>query len=202
MTSYASQPTPERPVFGPAPPVAAAPRAPGGGQQRAPAGEQWSAQLRDQATGGDLWADQVLAVGQRPGQLGHQPADGTVTEFAGPRHEGDERWAVLSYFALPFLGFLPPLAVYLIKLRTSRFARRHAAQALNLAITVTLYNVSGLILGGLLALDTVQVALLVVLPLLAILWIVTLVYLVLAGAAASRGEYRQIPAWLCAELLR
>jgi uncharacterized Tic20 family protein len=109
---------------------------------------------------------------------------------------------VLSYLGVPFLGFLPPLAVYLITPRTSAFARRHAAQALNLSITVFLYNICALLLGGLLALDTVAVAVLIMVPLLAALWIIALAYLVLAGVAASRGEDYQIPGWLCATLLR
>jgi uncharacterized Tic20 family protein len=126
-----------------------------------------------------------------------QPGRGAVRP--GDRHG---RRAVLCYLSVPFLGFLLPLAVYLSTPRTSAFARRHAAQALNLSITVFLYNICALILSGLLALDTVTVAVLIMVPLLAALWIVTLVYLVLAGTAASRGGYRQIPGWLCATLLR
>jgi hypothetical protein len=140
-----------------------------------PAREQWSAQLRKQA-----------------------PSD---AELTAPPADADERWAMISYLGVPFLGFLPPLAVYLIKLRTSRFARHHATQALNLSITVILYNICALILAGLLALDSVDAALALMVPLLAGLWIVTLAYLVLAGTAASRGGYYKIPSWLCATLV-
>jgi uncharacterized Tic20 family protein len=141
------------------------------------AGQQWSAQLRRQAPA-------------QQNRLNEQPA--------GP----DERWAMISYLGVPFLAFLPALAVYLIKFRTSRFARQHATQALNLSITVILYNVCAVILGGLLALDSVAAALVIMVPLLAALWLVTLAYLVLAGTAASRGDYYRIPGWLCATLVR
>ena len=46
------------------------------------------------------------------------------------------------------------------------------------------------------------VGVLVTVVLLAALWLAALVYLVLAGTAASRGDYFQIPGWLCATLLR
>jgi uncharacterized Tic20 family protein len=138
-----------------------------------PASEQWSARLRAQAP--------VRSVGQ---------------------WSADERWAIVSYLGVPFLGFLPPLAVYLIKRRTSSFVRQHATQALNLSITVILYNICALIVGGLLALDTVDVALVIMVPLLAGLWLVTLAYLVRAGTAASRGWYSEIPGWLCATMVR
>jgi uncharacterized Tic20 family protein len=224
MTSYASQPTPEWLASGPisAPPAQAPPPrdeqepVPGRQWQTGP-GEQWqtAAQQRwqDQAaeqqpgpvrepvTARELWAgrlrDQAPASEPPPGgprDLASGPADADAPR-AG-------RLAVLSYLSVPFLGFLPPLAVYLITPRTSALARRHATQALNLSLTVLVYNICALILGGLLALDSVGVAVLIIVPLLAALWIVSLVYLVLAGTAASRGGYYQIPGWICATLVR
>ena len=108
---------------------------------------------------------------------------------------------MLGYLGVPFLNFLPPLAVYLM-MRRSPAVRQHAAQALNLTITVLLYEVSLLIFGGLLALDTVATSLLIITPLLAALWLAALVYLVLAAISASRGEFRAIPGWLCATIVR
>jgi uncharacterized Tic20 family protein len=118
-----------------------------------------------------------------------------------PLGEDAKRWAMLSYLGVPFLSFVLPLAIYLAKLR-SAFIRRHSAQALNLSLTVLLYNVSALILGGLLALDDVTVAVVIVAPLLTALWAAALVYLIRAASAASRGEYLAIPGWLCATLAR
>jgi uncharacterized Tic20 family protein len=93
-----------------------------------------------------------------------------------------------------------PLCIYLAK-RRAPYVRMHAAQALNLAITVLLYNISALIFGGLLALDEIGVAVGIVAPLLICLWLTALFYLVRAAVAAGRGEYRVIPRWLCATLI-
>jgi uncharacterized Tic20 family protein len=124
-----------------------------------------------------------------------------VPDFAAPLGEDARRWAMLSYLGVPFLSFVLPLGIYLAKIRSS-FVRRHAAQALNLSLTVLLYNISALILGGLLALDEVTVAVFIVAPLLTALWAAALVYLIRAAAAASRGQYLVIPGWLCATLAR
>jgi uncharacterized Tic20 family protein len=167
---------------------------PGAAREHIPARELWASRLQDQVPRTSAFAS--------PSSDGtaQVAADLTMRRDDSGQH-GDLR-AVLSYLGLPFLSFLPALAIYLITLRSSRFTRRHAAQALNLSITLILYNICALILAGLLALDTVSVAVLVTAPLLAVLWIVTLVYLVLAAIAASRGEFYQIPAWLCATLVR
>lgn len=202
MTSYASQPTPERSAAGTASPQAEAPL-PGDDEEPA-SGGQWQAGAEAPwDTGSQLWARKLRAqADSSPPADSGQPAEaGDTGDTRDTRPPGDRR-AVLSYLGVPFLLFLPPLAVYLITLRTSPLTRRHAAQALNLSITLVLYSVCALILGGLLALDTVGVAVLIAVSLLAVLWLVTLVYLVLAGIAASRGQFYTIPRWLCAALVR
>jgi len=128
-------------------------------------------------------------------------AAGAGTGGRLPAAEADCRWAMLSYLGIPFFSFVPPLAVYLIRLRTP-FSRRHAAQALNLAITILLYNLSAVIIGGVLALDALRTALLIVTPVTAALWLVALAYLARCALDAGRGEFRPIPAWLCATLAR
>ena len=70
------------------------------------------------------------------------------------------------------------------------------AKALNVAVTAILYTVCGLIVGGVLALDSVQVATLIAVPLLAVLWISVLVVLAHTASAASRGERQPVPRWL------
>ena len=209
MTSYASQPTPERSATGTASPQAEAPLP---GDDEAPArGGQWQAGAEAPwDTGSQLWARKLRAqadigpvadAGQpaETGGLGDTDLDDTDPDETS---QPSDRRAVLSYLGVPFLLFLPPLAVYLITLRTSPLTRRHAAQALNLSITLVLYSICALILGGLLALDTVGVAVLIGVSLLAALWLVTLIYLVRAGIAASRGTFYAIPRWLCATLVR
>lgn len=55
----------------------------------------------------------------------------------GPVSDEDERWAVPAYVGMFVVGFIAPAIVYLAKSRTSRFARFHAVQALNLSIAMT-----------------------------------------------------------------
>ncbi len=109
---------------------------------------------------------------------------------------------MLCYLSVPFLGFLLPLVIYVLTGRRSAFIRSQVTQALNLSITALLYTFCVLIVGAILSLDTISVALLIGVPLVAALWIVTLGYVVRAGAAASRGGYFRIPAWICATIAR
>jgi uncharacterized Tic20 family protein len=119
--------------------------------------------------------------------------------IAGPPDVG---WAMLGYLTVPFLGFLLPLAVYLMSLRRSRWLRAHAAQAVNVWLTVILYELSAAIVGAMLVLDSPVVALAVTVPLAAALWLTALVFLVRAAVAARRGETYTFPRWLCAPMVR
>ena len=150
-----------------------------------------------------------------PGPAADRPASvlerGTGKQFmaaagpaggAGPAEPGDERLATLSYLSVPFLGPLVPLFVYLIRKRSSAFVRRQSVQALNLSITTLIYTFCALILGTMLALDSITVALIIVVPLFVLLWLITLIYVIVAASRAGRGDYFRIPAWLCATMLR
>ncbi|MCO5966885.1 DUF4870 domain-containing protein [Actinoallomurus soli] len=58
----------------------------------------------------------------------------------GPVTDEDERWAVPAYVGMFVGGFVAPAIVYLAKGRSSRFARFHAVQALNLSIAMIVCN--------------------------------------------------------------
>jgi uncharacterized Tic20 family protein len=107
-----------------------------------------------------------------------------------------------GYLGVPFVSVLAPLAVYAARARNSDYARAHAQQALNLSVTLALYNLCAVIVATMLALDAVRVALLVALPATLALWLVTLAYLVRAAAAAGAGEFYRLPGWLCATIVR
>ncbi len=180
------------------------PRAQGGPQPRAQTGPQPRAQ------GGDRWP---TARAPWPGPAADWPASTldrrtgeqvtmAAREHGGPAEPGDERLATLSYLSVPFLGPLVPMFVYLIKKRASGFVRGQSGQALNLSVTALIYTFCALILGGMLALDSVSIALIIVVPLAVALWLVTLIYVILAASRASRGGYYRIPTWLCATILR
>src|SRR5215468_2426720 len=120
---------------------------------------------------------------------------------AGPDASG-ARWAMLGYLTVPLAGFVVPLAVYLTSVRRSRWLRAHAAQAVNVWLTGILYGVSAAIIGAMLVLDSPRVALAVVVPLVAALWLTMLAFLVRAAAAARRGQAYTFPRWLCSRMVR
>jgi uncharacterized Tic20 family protein len=122
---------------------------------------------------------------------------------AAPYPEPDEeRLAMLSYLGVPFLGPVLPLAVYLTKKRSSGFIRYHAAQALSLWITALLYTICILVLGAMLALDSLDLGLAIGVPVAAVLWLAILGYVIRAASRAYRGGYYRIPSWLCATIVR
>lgn len=118
----------------------------------------------------------------------------------------DQLWAAACYLSVPVLSFAAPLAVLVASSRSrtpsAGLLRQHAHQALNLSVTLLLYNLSALILAAMLALDTLSAVLLIVVPALVLLWLATLGYLAQAARAARRGEFYRIPAWLCATIIR
>jgi uncharacterized Tic20 family protein len=114
----------------------------------------------------------------------------------------EESRSALSYAGVIVLGPVVPLAVCLSARHGSPFVRRHAVQALNVALTWLLYAVSGAIAGGLLAFASVRSALLVMVPIAVIGWLVMAAYLVLAATAASAGGFRQLPSWVCSVLVK
>jgi uncharacterized Tic20 family protein len=119
-----------------------------------------------------------------------------------PRSDGSAaRWAMLGYLTVPLFGFVVPSLVYLRALRGSGWSRAHAAQALNVWITVVLYDLSAAIMGAMLALDSPQIALIVFGPLVMGLWLVMLTFLVRAATAASQGLEYTVPRWLCSPIV-
>ena len=115
--------------------------------------------------------------------------------------DGDETWATFGYLGAIVLGPVIPLVVYAVRSRRSPFTRYHAATAANLALTATLYGLCCLILGGLLALDSITVALVVALPFGLVIWASMLRYLIRGAISASRGERGEMPDWICAHIV-
>jgi uncharacterized Tic20 family protein len=110
--------------------------------------------------------------------------------------------AMLGYLTAIFLGPVIPLVMYLIGRRRSPFRRFHAAMALNLSLTGLLYALCCLILCGLLLLDSLTVALVVVIPVALVIWLSVLKYLIRGIGAANRGERFEVPAWICAQIAK
>jgi uncharacterized Tic20 family protein len=119
----------------------------------------------------------------------------------GRIRDGDMTSATFGYLGAIFLGPVIPLIVYALRARRSPFMRYHAATAVNLSLTGALYGLCCLILGGLLLLDSIAVALFVVLPIGFAIWVSMLRYLIRGVVAANRGERCEVPSWICARIV-
>jgi uncharacterized Tic20 family protein len=103
-------------------------------------------------------------------------------------------WALAAHLSalaslivgFPFIG---PLIIYLIK-KENPFIRRHAAEALNFNLSITLY---GLVLGFVTVILLFVVVGVLLIPLFFVLAIVWIVFIVMATLAASRGEEYRYP---------
>jgi uncharacterized Tic20 family protein len=115
--------------------------------------------------------------------------------------DGDETWATFGYLGAIVLGPVIPLVVYAVGSRRSPFIRYHAATAVNLSLTATLYGLCCLILGGLLLLDSVTVALVITIPVGLVIWVSMLRYLIRGVISANRGERCEMPDWICAHIV-
>ena len=109
--------------------------------------------------------------------------------------------ATFGYLGAIVLGPVIPLVVYALRARRSPFMRYHAATAVNLSLTGLLYALCCLILGGLLLLDSITVALVVVLSVGFVIWVSMLRYLIGGVIAANRGERYEVPSWICARIV-
>lgn len=145
--------------------------------------------------------------GQQPGygpppgygqQPGYGPAHGyggpmqPPTGPGGPTTPDDRTWAMLGHIGTIIVGFVAPLVVFLVRRDQSPFCRHHGAQALNLAITQSVYSFVNVILIFLLIG-------LITFPVQIITWIV---FAILAGLAANRGEYYRYPAFMAWPLIK
>lgn len=115
--------------------------------------------------------------------------------------DGDVTLATFGYLGAIVLGPVIPLVIYAARSRRSAFMRYHAATAVNLSLTATLYGLCCLILGGLLALDSITVALIVAIPVALVIWASMLRYLIRGVISANRGERYEMPDWICAHIV-
>jgi uncharacterized Tic20 family protein len=140
-------------------------------------------------------ASQVWLPSQRPWPGDHaDPAESS--------EQAERAWALVGYLSAALLGFLPPLAIYLLRSRRSPSLRRHAAQAANAAITLLLYLICAAVVGGALAFGSVSAGLRTGALAALVLWVAAASYLTRAALAALNGTFFRIPDWLCATLLR
>jgi uncharacterized Tic20 family protein len=93
---------------------------------------------------------------------------------------------MLAHLGGIVLGFIAPLIVLLVEGPKSPYTRHHAVEALNFQITIVIaYIVSSILLAVFIGF--------VLLPL---VWIYNLIFCILAGVAANRGDTYRYPATL------
>jgi uncharacterized Tic20 family protein len=92
-------------------------------------------------------------------------------------------WSVLAHLGGTFLSFLVPLVVYVVFKDRDPFVRRHSAAALNFHLTLAIgYAISALLMLVLIGFF-----------LAALLWILALVFTIMAAIAAGDGRDYQYP---------
>jgi uncharacterized protein len=198
MSSNPSQPTPEWPA-------AAGPASPESLGALPPRPERYAAAGQGTHTGPqEPWSSgpQQAWPGRWPTARAPWPGPAEATDRPEPPEPDDERLGMLCYLGVPFLGPVLPLAVYLFKRHSSGFVRFHSAQAVSLSVTALLYTICVLILGAMLALDSLNLGLAIAVPVAALLWLAILGYVIRAALRAYRGDYYRIPSWLCATIVR
>src|SRR5579875_3723389 len=103
---------------------------------------------------------------------------------AQPLSQSDERlWATLIHIGGIIIGFISPLIGYLVLKDRSSFVREHARQALNFQITVAIAS----IIAGFLWLVVIGFILSPA------IWIVNIVFSIIAALAANKGEMYKYP---------
>lgn len=117
-----------------------------------------------------------------PGYAAPPPAYGAQP----PMSDADQRmWAMLSHLGGIILGFIAPLIVWLVYRERSRFVDEQAKESLNFQITLVIAYIVSFILAA------ITLGILFFLPW--IVGIVGLVFCILAGVAANKGEAYRYP---------
>lgn len=127
-------------------------------------------------------------AGYQPMSSPSSPYTGSPQSYAAPAAEpmsaADQRlWATLIHVGGILWGFVPPLIGYLVLKDRGEFVRAHSAQALNFQLTMLI----GYVVGYLLTFVFVGIFLVLA------VWILTIVFGILAAMAANRGQWYRYP---------
>ncbi|WP_165959256.1 DUF4870 domain-containing protein [Actinomadura sp. KC345] len=158
---------------------------PPGRQQQAPwqqPGNAWQQPQQppqQQPQPGSAWQQQGGGTAQMPGNV-------------GPVTDDERTWSLMAYVGQFLVGAIAPAIVYISKAR-SPFVRRHAAQGLNMGLAAIAVWFVGLLLS-------LAVEVLIWAPLL--FTAAVIFYLVYAGRAANRGEFRAVPPFVAWPILK
>jgi uncharacterized protein len=130
---------------------------------------------------------------QQPG--GYQPSPYQQAAAPAPLSVSDEKtWGMLGHISALIGGLfgvavLGPLIVFLVYKDRSAFVRRHAAESLNFQISLLIYVAAAFVL----ALMTLGIALIVLIPAGIVAFIIAVVLIILGGVAAYDGREFRYP---------
>ena len=132
--------------------------------------------------------DPGYQAGYQQPQAGYSPPQGGMPQpaYAGgvPAVTADSRqWAMFSHLGGILFGFLAPLIIMLTKGNEDPFVKDQATEALNFQITLLIaYLVSSVLILAVIGLLLIPVV-----------WIVGIVFAIIGGMAANRGEAYRYP---------
>ena len=107
----------------------------------------------------------------------------TPEKPSGEITSDDKTMAMLAHLLGIVIGFVGPLIIWLIKKDQSKFVDYHGKEALNFQITVLIgYIVSSILSMVLIGCITGV-----------IVWIASLIWCIIGGMAANKGEYYKYP---------
>jgi len=113
----------------------------------------------------------------------NQVVQAPAPQAAGELTSDDKTMAMLAHLLGIVVGFVGPLIIWLIKKDQSKFVDYHGKEALNFQITVLIgYIVSSILSMVLIGCVTG-----------AAVWIMSLIWSIIAGMAANKGEYYKYP---------
>ena len=115
------------------------------------------------------------------------PSYGPASPYAAapqPMSVADEKlWATLIHIGGIFFGFLAPLIGYLVLKDRGPFVRAWSATALNFQLTLLI----GYVVGWILTFVLIGIFILMA------IWVLTIVFSILAAVAANQGRYYTYP---------
>lgn len=122
--------------------------------------------------------------GQQPPYSG-QPASGAPLTA-----DQDRMWAMLAHLLGIVGSFVPALIIWAVFRDRGRFTEQEAKEALNFQITVAIAYIAVTITGTILLLVLIGA---LILQLIWVIWIVALIFSIMGGIAANKGQAYRYP---------
>jgi uncharacterized Tic20 family protein len=104
------------------------------------------------------------------------------TTFPQPSSE-DKTLALLAHILTLFVGFLAPLIIWLVKKDESKFVADNAKESLNFQITIAIFYIIAF----------VAMFLLIGFLLLPAVWVINLIFVIIATIRANEGKVYRYP---------